>query len=101
MKDNDILHFFFADIDAIELRVDLLESTELANVREQIAVLRHSTHLPIIFTVRSQNQGGKFINDEDSIFELLECGKRAGCDILDIEVIFWSNLVFFFFFWII
>jgi pentafunctional AROM polypeptide len=74
--------------DALELRVDLLESTTPEFVAQQIAVLRRHSSLPIIFTVRTKGQGGKFPDDEiDRMFELLHWGVKWGCEFVDVEVL--------------
>ncbi|KAH9814228.1 EPSP synthase-domain-containing protein [Melampsora americana] len=84
--------------DAVELRVDLLSSggkttqpptaPSLHFVRRQIAALRRLTNLPIIFTVRTDGQGGKFPGQgsEKEYFELLELGLRTGCEYVDVEL---------------
>ncbi|KAF7419399.1 3-dehydroquinate dehydratase (3-dehydroquinase) [Pleurotus ostreatus] len=84
-------------VDAIELRVDLLRSPEdfdvvgkyippATYVAEQIALLRRSTTLPIVFTVRTASQGGSFPdNADDEAFELLNLGLRMGVEYIDVE----------------
>ncbi|EGD78765.1 hypothetical protein PTSG_11780 [Salpingoeca rosetta] len=75
-----------ADVDMVELRVDLLDQpTDAAFIAGQIALLRASTAKPILFTVRSAKQGGKLALDEDGYFNLLSLGARLGCDALDVE----------------
>jgi len=59
-------------VDALELRVDLLENQQHAFVAEQFALLRRNSRLPIIFTVRSKYQGGAFSEqDEEALFKRL------------------------------
>lgn len=78
-------------VDAIELRVDLLKSTDAAFVSSQVSVLRNLTRLPIIFTVRSEAQGGQFPNDkEEEMFNLLHLAVRLACEFVDMEVC-WSH----------
>ena len=83
-------------VDAIELRVDLLlPSGEKVTsptippqkyVALQLAQLRESTDLPIVWTVRTFSQGGMFPDDaEDAMFELLQLGIRLGCEYVDVE----------------
>lgn len=101
-----------ADVDAMELRVDLLSSHEdRHHVLHQLQLLRRlcrpyaqrapflascSTHtitpiedaIPVVFTVRTAHQAGKFHDDEEGIqrmFQLLKLGLRGATDILDIE----------------
>ncbi|CAO3673050.1 unnamed protein product [Rhizopus stolonifer] len=83
--------------DAVELRVDLLKKPEeredisdIEYVGEQLALLRRTVSIPVIFTVRSQGQAGAFSdNDETGMFELLTWGQRWGCEYLDVEMC-WS-----------
>ena len=73
-------------VDALELRVDLLDDLSVASVHKQIAVLRSVCDLPIVFTVRSKNQIGRFPDDApDHMFDLLREGLRAGVEWLDVE----------------
>ena len=84
--------------DAVELRVDLLE--DQANpkslpspeyVAHQLAMLRSSITEPIIYTVRSQSQGGKFPdNAHDEASTLYKLGLRMGRSCLGS----WRFLVF-------
>ncbi|KAI8826767.1 EPSP synthase-domain-containing protein [Fimicolochytrium jonesii] len=76
-----------AGADAIELRVDLLASHEEEYVGRQLALLRRYSPLPIVYTVRTQSQGGKFADaDHDARVGLLECGVRWACEYVDVEV---------------
>ncbi|KAI8924242.1 EPSP synthase-domain-containing protein [Entophlyctis helioformis] len=71
---------------AIELRVDLLESTDAEFVGAQVAALRLLSPLPIVFTVRTQSQGGKFPDHRtDDMIALLGHGLRWGCEFVDVE----------------
>ena len=80
--------------DAVELRVDLLEDSQnpdelpdLEYVAEQLALLRDSTELPIIFTVRTCGQGGKFPNHAyQHAMALHQLALRMGVDFLDLEI---------------
>ena len=72
-------------IDAFELRVDLLKDVSTKSIHRQIALLRDNIPLPIVFTVRSVGQIGKFPPHPDAIFKLLREGVRAGCEWIDIE----------------
>ncbi|CAI5743214.1 unnamed protein product [Hyaloperonospora brassicae] len=82
------------DVDALELRVDLLKYPEDAEfVAAQVALLRSLSTLPIIFTVRSKGQGGAFPDGEENeqkMFELLQLGVRLGCEFVDMETC-WSR----------
>ena len=83
--------------DVLELRVDLLCGTlptgavlppaALARVREQVAVLRAHSELPLLFTVRSASQGGRFPDEaHDAYFALVELALRVGCEYVDVEL---------------
>ena len=78
--------------DAIELRVDLLESYDIDFIGQQIAYIRKCTSLPIIYTIRSQTSYGTFENNEVTIFELLNYGIRFGCEFIDMEAN-WSDKI--------
>eukprot|EP01117_Protostelium_nocturnum_P012724 TRINITY_DN4699_c0_g1_i1.p1 TRINITY_DN4699_c0_g1~~TRINITY_DN4699_c0_g1_i1.p1 ORF type:complete len:1525 (-),score=579.22 TRINITY_DN4699_c0_g1_i1:81-4655(-) len=72
-------------VQAVELRVDLLKSREPEFVKEQVARLQSLTLLPIIFTVRSIHQGGKFEGKPEEYFRLNELGLRLGVEWVDVE----------------
>lgn len=79
--------------DAFEIRVDLLDDISVPSLHRQIALLRDASPLPIVFTVRSIGQIGKFPSDPERIFELLREGLRAGAEWIDIEACWSSQLV--------
>ncbi|GAN06607.1 pentafunctional AroM protein [Mucor ambiguus] len=80
--------------DAVELRVDLLqkpeekeEMTDIEYFGEQLAILRRTVSIPVIFTVRSKGQAGAFSDDDEAgMFELLQWGQRWGCEYIDVEI---------------
>ena len=80
--------------DAIELRVDLLNdpntpdgSPSLEYVANQLGILRGSTGLPVIFTVRTNSQGGRFPDTaQDAAISLMFLALRAGVEFLDLEM---------------
>lgn len=80
--------------DAIELRVDLLVDPASKDglpgplfLQEQIALLRSSSRLPLIFTLRSKSQGGAFPDEEVArAVELYGVGLRMGFDFVDLEL---------------
>jgi pentafunctional AROM polypeptide len=80
--------------DAVELRVDLLQDDKRPDeipkvnfVRQQLAALRRCMDLPIIFTVRTQSQGGNFPNAEvEEAMALMELALRMGVEFLDVEM---------------
>jgi len=85
--------------EAIELRVDLLKESGSADpypsieyVSEQFAILRQASTLPIIFTVRTQGQGGKFpLSEEETAKKLMLLALSWGVEYLDVEL-GWSDL---------
>lgn len=73
-------------IDAFELRVDLLENISSLSIIRQIALLRDFCPLPIVYTVRSIDQLGKFpLQPSQAIVKLLQLGLRANIEWLDVE----------------
>jgi 3-dehydroquinate dehydratase-1 len=87
--------------DAVELRVDLLKEPsgfeKSANgipfsidyVGSQVSALRNRTELPIVFTVRSANEGGLFPTEaEAEAHELLQKAIQWGCEYVDVEARF-------------
>ncbi|KNC87071.1 hypothetical protein SARC_00815 [Sphaeroforma arctica JP610] len=79
-------------VNALELRVDLLNSHAPEFVTEQVALLRRHSPLPIVYTVRSVTQGGAFSGSEEKLFSLLHLGVKLGCEYVDFETI-WSGAV--------
>lgn len=79
-----------AGADVLEVRVDLLDAAGTPSfdyVREQIALLRAHTDLPLLYTVRSVSQGGRFPEAEDDLyFALVRLGLRLGCEYVDVEM---------------
>ncbi|KAJ3045184.1 3-dehydroquinate dehydratase (3-dehydroquinase) [Rhizophlyctis rosea] len=83
---ND-LHRILEGCDAVELRVDLLASQAEEYVGRQVALLRRFTSLPIVYTVRTHTQCGKFADEaHEERLALLEAGLRWGCEYVDVEV---------------
>lgn len=80
--------------DAVELRIDLLKDPANPTgppshdfVANQVAILRGSTNLPVIFTVRSVDQGGRFPNGaQDTALALSRLALRIGVEFLDLEL---------------
>ncbi|KAM4066973.1 EPSP synthase (3-phosphoshikimate 1-carboxyvinyltransferase) domain-containing protein [Hirsutella rhossiliensis] len=86
-KARDEISRVVAEVDAVELRVDLLERQDPDSILEQVSVLRDVAQKPIIFTVRTEAQGGKFPDDDEDRRLALYClGLRMGVDYLDVEV---------------
>ena len=73
--------------DAVELRVDLFKDTSAEFVAAQIAVIRKHADLPIIYTVRTMSQGGKFPDENvDELKSLLLLGIRLGVAYVDLQL---------------
>jgi pentafunctional AROM polypeptide len=86
-KAKDILPAIAVGADAVELRADLLEDLRPDAIMEQIAILRYEAKKPIVFTVRSVAQGGKFPDDaHDERLALYQLALRMGVEYLDVEV---------------
>jgi pentafunctional AROM polypeptide len=80
--------------DAIELRVDLLVDPTSSDglptpsfLIDQVALLRASSRLPLIFTLRTVSQGGRFPDDDAArAVALYREGLRMGFDFVDLEL---------------
>ncbi|EHL03311.1 putative Pentafunctional AROM polypeptide [Glarea lozoyensis 74030] len=80
--------------DAIEIRVDLLKDPKSTNgipsidfLSVQIAHLRSVVPLPLIFTVRTVSQGGKFPDDaQEEALKLYKAAVRMGLEYIDLEI---------------
>lgn len=86
-KALDIIPKVVVGSDAVELRVDLLESLNPEFVATQVALLRSAAKIPIVYTVRTISQGGKFPDDDyKRALELYQIGLRTGVEYLDLEM---------------
>lgn len=74
--------------DAVEVRIDHLADLDHTNVSKQLSSLRTATNsLPIIFTIRTREQGGKFPNEEIALMEkLFFLALKAGVEFIDVEL---------------
>ncbi|KAK1472791.1 pentafunctional AROM polypeptide [Colletotrichum costaricense] len=73
--------------DAVELRVDLLQDYSEEFVAHQVALLRSVADVPIIFTLRTLSQGGKFPDDaHDQALGLYQKAIRMGVEFIDVEM---------------
>ncbi|OBA18036.1 Shikimate dehydrogenase [Metschnikowia bicuspidata var. bicuspidata NRRL YB-4993] len=76
-----------AGCEAVELRVDAMKSFDPSFVADQTATLRKFVALPIIYTIRTQSQGGKFPDNESNLLEQLSfLGIKLGMDYLDVQL---------------
>jgi len=80
-------------VHALELRVDLLASQSPSYVRDQLAVLRRASDLPVVFTLRSRPQGGGFDGSPAEAAELLQLGLVAACEFVDVEAALPADVV--------
>lgn len=80
--------------DAVELRVDLLKDPQSATaipstdyVTAQLSLLRASVPLPVVFTIRTTSQGGRFPDHAHAEYlGLCRLAIRMGCEFVDLEV---------------
>ncbi|TPX15226.1 uncharacterized protein E0L32_004784 [Thyridium curvatum] len=73
--------------DAVELRVDLLEDHTPEFIASQVCSLRSVAEVPIIFTVRTQSQGGRFPDaDHEGALKLYQTAIRYGVEYIDLEM---------------
>ena len=87
-------------VDAIELRADLLVDPDAEDgiaspdfLIEQVALLRASSTLPLIFTLRTASQGGRFPDhDTKRALALYRVALRMGFDFVDLELTSASEL---------
>lgn len=73
-------------IDLWEVRADLLLSQEPTFIAFQIATLRRHSSLPILFTLRTVSQGGKYPNDGDVRRDILYHALTLGIEYIDLEI---------------
>ncbi|AOA63160.1 Pentafunctional arom protein [Komagataella phaffii CBS 7435] len=73
--------------DAVELRVDLLKQHDSHFISNQIGILRNQTSVPILFTIRTKSQGGRFPDDSyEDIERLLNLAIKLGVEYVDLEL---------------
>jgi pentafunctional AROM polypeptide len=80
--------------DAVELRIDLLDDPEGSEglptpefVIEQLTTIRSVTLTPVVFTLRTKAQGGKFPDEAyDEALALYRTALRLGCEFVDLEM---------------
>jgi pentafunctional AROM polypeptide len=89
--------------DVLELRVDHLSPTGASSntslppvdyVVSQIKALRKMTIPPILFTIRTASQGGKFLDQAiNEARQLMLAAIESGCEYIDIEVTWPEELI--------
>ncbi|KAK7428455.1 3-dehydroquinate dehydratase (3-dehydroquinase) [Neonectria magnoliae] len=83
----DLLGDITVGTDAVEIRVDLLKSFDSEFIRDQVSLLRSYTSLPLIYTLRTQSQGGNFVDGKhEEALRLYRVGLELGVEFLDLEV---------------
>lgn len=91
----DMIEIFTVGVDAVELRVDMLQEQSggdsgfpsIRYVGEQVMWLRQSTELPIVFTIRSTPQRGNIpLENPGIVYQYLLKALQWGCEYLDVEV---------------
>ncbi|UZP39824.1 hypothetical protein NXS19_007640 [Fusarium pseudograminearum] len=83
----DLLPEVVVGSDAVELRVDLLQDRSVDSVIRQVSTLRASAKKPIVFTLRTESQGGKFPDSAyEEGLELYRLAVRMGMEYIDVEM---------------
>lgn len=90
----DVLEEVAIGCNAVELRVDLLKDYSKTFVAGQVSLLRKYIDLPIVFTVRTVSQGGRFPDEEtEKIEEILLLGLKLGVEILDLQLTYPQDII--------
>ena len=78
--------------DAVELRVDELADCSEEAVRAELAWVRGSVRrgVPVVFTVRSVAQGGRWRGSQEQYAALVRIGIASACELVDVEAC-WSS----------
>ncbi|KAK0103575.1 3-dehydroquinate dehydratase (3-dehydroquinase) [Cadophora gregata] len=98
---SDTLRTIAVGSDAVEIRVDLLHDPSSTSgiptpefLSLQIAHLRSIVPLPLIFTIRTISQGGRFPDDaQDEALKLYKAAVRMGMEYIDLEIAFTDELL--------
>lgn len=91
LRDVDNFDTILEGCDAVELRADLLKSDNgipsLSFVTEQIGHIRKYTTTPILFTLRTRDQGGGFPDDQiEAAEELIKLALKLGVEMIDLQL---------------
>lgn len=73
-------------VDALELRADLLADASADGIHVALATLRRASALPLIFTLRGANEGGRFAGSDGEYAALTVAAARAAVEFVDVEV---------------
>lgn len=98
---SDKLEHVVVGSDAVEVRVDLLEDPNAENgiptadfLIDQITLLRSKVSHPLIFTIRSKSQGGKFPDGaNEAALRLYKLAVRMGFEFIDLEITYPEELL--------
>ncbi|KAK7397590.1 3-dehydroquinate dehydratase (3-dehydroquinase) [Neonectria punicea] len=84
---TDLIPKVVVGSDAVELRVDLLRDRSIDSIVRQVSLLRSLARIPVVFTLRTEFQGGKFPDDAyDEGLELYRLALRLGIEYIDVEM---------------
>ncbi|ORY64270.1 EPSP synthase-domain-containing protein [Pseudomassariella vexata] len=90
----DVIPRVVVGSDAVELRVDLLEDLSPEFIVKQISLLRSTAKVPIVFTLRSQGQGGRFAyTSEEQLISIYRAALRMGVEYIDLEMTLPSEML--------
>lgn len=84
--DPAVLAALATDAQAVELRIDLLQSLDADNVYRQVRIAKRSCAKPVVFCLLPEACGGKFGGSESDFWKLLNVGLRAGCEYIEVQV---------------
>ncbi|KAH7134857.1 Shikimate dehydrogenase [Dactylonectria estremocensis] len=80
--------------DAVELRVDLLRDRSIDSIVRQVSLLRSLARIPVVFTLRTVSQGGRFPDDAyEEGLELYRLALRLGIEYIDVEMTLPENVI--------
>ncbi|KAH8677261.1 dehydroquinase class 1 [Xylariales sp. PMI_506] len=83
----DVIPRVVVGSDAVELRVDLLDNLSPEFIVSQISLLRSTAKVPIVFTLRSKDQGGRLAyTSEQELLPLYRTAIRMGVEYIDVEM---------------
>ncbi|KAF8918139.1 type I 3-dehydroquinase-domain-containing protein [Mucidula mucida] len=80
------LEYISLGIDLWEVRADLLLSQDPTFIAYQIATLRRHSKLPILFTLRTVSQGGKYPDEGPGRRDILYHALTLGVEYIDLEM---------------
>ncbi|RCI07428.1 hypothetical protein L249_3776 [Ophiocordyceps polyrhachis-furcata BCC 54312] len=94
VKARDMIPGVVNGADAVEVRIDLLADQTPDAILKQVSTLRYMSKRPIVFTVRTKNQGGQFPNDEtEKLLVIYHLALKMAVEYLDVEVATDDNIL--------